>query len=96
MFLLFNCLSILDPIIRRSENMATSGWFIAMLLALLFLIILLIIVCVVKRNRGGKYVIHESEAARGRHDYPDEPHFHEFSQPYVYLAYNNKTHVFTH
>lgn len=74
---------ILDPIIRRSENMATSGWFIAMLLALLFLIILLIIVCVVKRNRGGKYVVHESEAARGRHDYPDEPHFHEYSQPYV-------------
>jgi len=64
--------------------MATSGWFIAMLLALLFLIILLIIVCIVKRNRGGKYVVHESEAARGRHDYPDEPHFHEYSQPYVY------------
>jgi len=63
--------------------MATTGWFIAMLLALLFLIILLIIVCVVKRNRGGKYVVHESEAARGRHDYPDEPHFHEYSQPYV-------------
>lgn len=74
---------VLDPIIRRSENMATSGWFIAMLLALLFLIILLILVCVIKRNRGGKYVVHESEAARGRHDYPDEPHFHEYSQPYV-------------
>jgi len=67
--------------------MATSGWFIAMLLALLFLIILLIIVCIVKRNRGGKYVVHESEAARGRHDYPDEPHFHEYSQPYVYEHY---------
>ncbi|KAL4121128.1 hypothetical protein QTP88_013693 [Uroleucon formosanum] len=70
-----------DPIIRRSENMATSGWFIAMLLALLFLIIFMIIVCILKRNRGGKYVVHESEAARGRHDYPDEPHFHEYSQP---------------
>ncbi|XP_050425383.1 neuroglian isoform X2 [Adelges cooleyi] len=70
-----------DPIIRRSENMATTGWFIGMLLALLFLIILLIIVCMVKRNRGGKYVVHESEAARGRHDYPDEPHFQEYSQP---------------
>lgn len=67
--------------------MATSGWFIAMLLALLFLIILLIIVCILKRNRGGKYVVHESEAARGRHDYPDEPHFHEYSQPYVYKRY---------
>ncbi|VVC24599.1 Hypothetical protein CINCED_3A009632 [Cinara cedri] len=72
-----------DPIIRRSENMATSGWFIAMLLALLILIVLLIVVCVVKRNRGGKYIVHESEATRGRHDYPDEPHFHEYSQPYV-------------
>lgn len=67
--------------------MATSGWFIAMLLALLFLIIFLIIVCIIKRNRGGKYVVHESEAARGRHDYPDEPHFHEYSQPYVYKCY---------
>lgn len=75
------------PIIRRSENMATSGWFIAMLLALLFLIILLIIVCVIKRNRGGKYVVHESEVARGRHDYPDEPHFHEYSQPLVSVIY---------
>lgn len=74
---------VLDPIIRRNENMATTGWFIAMLLALLFLIILLIIVCVVKRNRGGKYVVHESEASRGRHDYPDEPQFLEYSQPYV-------------
>lgn len=55
-----------------------------MLLALLFLIMLLVIVCVVKRNRGGKYVVHESEAARGRHDYPDEPHFPEYSQPFVY------------
>ncbi|XP_050520545.1 neuroglian isoform X2 [Daktulosphaira vitifoliae] len=70
-----------DPVIRRSENVATTGWFIAMLLALTFLIILLIIVCMVKRNRGGKYIVHESEAARGRHDYPDEPHFHEYSQP---------------
>lgn len=67
--------------------MVLTGWFIAMLLALLFLIILLIIVCVVKRNRGGKYVVHESEAARGRHDYPDEPHFHEYSQPYVLLLF---------
>lgn len=80
-----NTFSIISgPQIRRNENMATSGWFIAMLLALLFLIILLVIVCVVKRNRGGKYVVHESEAARGRHDYPDEPHFHEYSQPFVF------------
>lgn len=78
----------IDPIIRRSENMATSGWFIAMLLALLILIVLLIVVCVVKRNRGGKYVVHESEAARGRHDYPDEPHFLEYSQPYAYYVLN--------
>lgn len=64
--------------------MATSGWFIAMLLAMLFFIILLTIACFAKRNKTGKYAVHESETARGRHDYPDEPHFPEYSQPFVY------------
>lgn len=63
------------------ENMAIAGWFVAMILAIAFLILVLILVCMVKRNRGGKYVVHEREAANGRHDYPEEPGFHEYSQP---------------
>lgn len=51
------------------------------MLAIAFLLLLLILVCIVKRNRGGKYAVHEREAAHGRHDYPDEPGFIEYSQP---------------
>lgn len=65
-------------------DLANAGWFVAMMLAIAFLIIVLILVCLVKRNRGGKYIVHEREAASGRHDYPDEPGFREYSQPYVY------------
>lgn len=66
---------------QAKENMATAGWFVGMMLAIAFLILVLILVCLVKRNRGGKYVVHEREAANGRHDYPEEPGFHEYSQP---------------
>lgn len=63
------------------ENIITAGWFVGMVLALAFLIIILILVCLVRRNRGGKYIVHEQEAAHRRHDYPEEPGFHEYSQP---------------
>lgn len=66
---------------KPRENMASAGWFVAMMLAVAFLILVLILVCVVKRNRGGKYVVHEREAANGRSDFPEEPGFHEYSQP---------------
>lgn len=69
------------PIIQPKENVATAGWFIGMMLAIAFLLLVLIIVCIIKRNRGGKYAVHEREAAHGRHDYPEEPGFHEYSQP---------------
>ncbi|KAJ8936475.1 hypothetical protein NQ314_012338 [Rhamnusium bicolor] len=69
------------PIIRAKENVATAGWFIGMMLAIAFLLLVLIIVCIFKRNRGGKYAVHEREQANGRHDYPDEGGFHEYSQP---------------
>lgn len=68
------------PIIRPQENVATAGWFIGMMLAIAFLILVLILVCVIKRNRGGKYVVHEREAAAGRAE-QDEPGFQEYSQP---------------
>lgn len=68
-------------IITAKETVATAGWFIGMMLAIVFLLLVLIIVCIVKRNRGGKYAVHEREQANGRHDYPDEGGFHEYSQP---------------
>jgi uncharacterized protein YpmS len=60
--------------------MATLEWLFVMLLVLFFIIVSVIVVCVVKHSREGKYVVHESEAARGRHDNPEEPHFYEYSQ----------------
>ncbi|KAL3290227.1 hypothetical protein HHI36_023584 [Cryptolaemus montrouzieri] len=74
-------------VIVPKENVATAGWFIGMMLAITFLLILFIIVCIIKRNRGGKYAVHEREQANGRHDYPDEGGFHEYSQPL-----DNKSH----
>lgn len=74
-------LSEQGPIIKRNENVATAGWFIGMMLAIAFLLLVLIMVCILKRNRGGKYAVHEREQANGRHDYPDEGGFHEYSQP---------------
>ncbi|CAH1103068.1 unnamed protein product [Psylliodes chrysocephalus] len=82
-----NTYDIEGPIIRAKENVATAGWFIGMMLAIAFLLLVLIIVCIVKRNRGGKYAVHEREQANGRHDYPDEGGFHEYSQPL-----DNKSH----
>lgn len=69
------------PIIQPRENVATAGWFIGMMLAIAFLLLVLIMVCILKRNRGGKYAVHEREQANGRHDYQDEGGFHEYSQP---------------
>lgn len=72
------------PIIQPNETVATAGWFIGMMLAIAILLLVLIIVCIVKRNRGGKYAVHEREAAHGRTDYPEEGGFHEYSQPWVF------------
>ncbi|XP_063707327.1 neuroglian isoform X2 [Culicoides brevitarsis] len=58
-----------------------AGWLIGMLLAIAFLLLLLIIVCIIKRNRGGKYDVHDREMANGRQDYPEDGGFHEYSQP---------------
>ncbi|XP_030378396.1 neuroglian [Scaptodrosophila lebanonensis] len=69
------------PIKVPNENLANAGWFIGMMLALAFIIILFIIICIIRRNRGGKYDVHDRELANGRRDYPDEGGFHEYSQP---------------
>ncbi|KAG8193026.1 hypothetical protein JTE90_028143 [Oedothorax gibbosus] len=60
------------------ENIASAAWFIGMLCAIALLLLLLILVCLVKRNRGGKYSVHEKEAAQGRDmDFPDDGGFNE-------------------
>jgi len=41
----------------------------------------LVLVCIVKRNRGGKYAVHEREAIHGRKDFNEDAGFHEYSQP---------------
>lgn len=76
-----NCIpsSADGPLVERSENVATAGWFIGMMLAIVFLLLLLIIICIVKRNRGGKYDVHDREVAAGRRDY-EEGGFHEYPQ----------------
>lgn len=69
-----------DPVIVKNDNTAAAGWFIGMILALIFLLLILCIICIVKRNRGGKYDVHDREVANGRRDF-DEGGFHEYSQP---------------
>lgn len=68
------------PIIVPSKTVATAGWFIGMILAIAFLILILSIICIIKRNRGGKYDVHDRELANGRRDF-DDGGFHEYSQP---------------
>ena len=69
---------------HRQSTLASSGWFIGMLLAIIFLLGVCLVVCLVKRNRGGKYAVQEQEVAHGRPDYDDGGHdggFSEYTQP---------------
>ena len=57
------------------------GWFIGMMLAVVFLILCCVVVCLIKRNRGGKYAVQESEERQGRRDPYDDGGFPEYTQP---------------
>lgn len=57
-----------------------APWFIAMMCALALIIVVVVLVCIVKRNRGGKYSVHEKEVAHGKGDY-EEPGFNEYNKP---------------
>lgn len=60
-----------------------ADWFVGMVLAIAFALILAFMVCVVKRNRGGKYAVHEKEIAQ-RHglDFDhDHDGFDEYTKP---------------
>ena len=45
----------------NQSTVASSGWFIGMVLALIFL--LCVVVCLIKCNRGGKYAVKDQEVA---------------------------------
>lgn len=67
---------------ESSENFATAAWFIGMMCAIALLLLLLILICLIKRNRGGKYSVHEKEAAQGRDlEYPEDGGFNEYTKP---------------
>lgn len=65
------------------NDVANASWFIGMMCAIALLLLLLMIVCLVKRNRGGKYSVHEKELARGRDldGFPEEGGFNEYTKP---------------
>jgi len=70
------------------QTIAQAGWFIGLICVIIFLLIILCIVCLIKRNRGGKYPVHEKEKLRGRD--PDkedeEAGFGEYTRtPYMPL-----------
>ena len=64
-----------------SQGVASSMWFIFMMVAVLALIIVFVAVCFVKMNRGGKYPVQEKEERQGRRDPYDEGGFPEYTQP---------------
>lgn len=64
-----------------TQPVAFSGWFIGMMLAVLFLILCCVAVCLIKRNRGGKYAVQESEERQGRREPYDDGGFPEYTQP---------------
>ena len=47
----------------QQSTLASSGWFIGMLLAIIFLLGVCLVVCLVKRNRGGKYAVQVTSAS---------------------------------
>jgi hypothetical protein len=64
---------------RGGIVLASSGWFIGMILALLVLFGVCVVVCLIKRNRGGKYAVQEQEHTHGRNDYDDAGGFMEYT-----------------
>ncbi|XP_017465423.1 PREDICTED: neuroglian-like [Rhagoletis zephyria] len=67
----------LDPV-GHLANFAP--WFIGMMCAIALIIVVVVLVCIVKRNRGGKYSVHEKEVAHGKDDYEDAG-FNEYNKP---------------
>ena len=72
-----------SPIVTRrsTDHIATSAWFIGMLLGIALLLAIIVLVCIVKRNRGGKYAVHEREERQGRRYEDEDPGFTEYREP---------------
>lgn len=51
-----------------------------MMCAIALVIVLVVLVCIVKRNRGGKYSVHEKEAAQGKDLDYEEAGFNEYNK----------------
>lgn len=68
----------MDPI-GHIANFAP--WFITMMCAIALIIVAVVLICIVKRNRGGKYSVHEKEIAHGKDDY-EEAGFNEYNKPH--------------
>ena len=62
-----------------------APWFISMMCAIALIIVFVVLVCIVKRNRGGKYSVHEKEIAHGNDPY-EEPGFNEYNRPLSGMA----------
>ncbi|XP_059350954.1 neuroglian-like [Daphnia carinata] len=48
------------PYIQGSSAVASTVWFIGMMLALALLLLVLVLVCIIKRNRDGKYLFEDN------------------------------------
>ncbi|UYV67407.1 CHL1 [Cordylochernes scorpioides] len=75
-------------LVAMSASKGTDGfiselWFILTMCTIALLLVLLIVVCLVKRNRGGKYTVHDKEATQGRDldDSAGAGGFSEYSKP---------------
>lgn len=65
----------------NEQEIKSADWFIGIISAIALAIVLAILVCIVKRNRGGKYSVHDKESKQGRDiDYGDDGGFDEYSK----------------
>lgn len=58
-----------------------ADWFVGMVLAIAFTLVIAFLVCIVKRNRGGKYAVHEKEIAQRQGLDFDHDGFDDFTKP---------------
>lgn len=47
------------------DHLAKADWLVGLICAIALTLVLFVLVCIVKRNRGGKYAVHEKEVAQG-------------------------------
>jgi neuronal cell adhesion molecule, putative len=63
------------------QELKSADWFVGIICAIALAIVLAIIVCIVKRNRGGKYSVHDKESKQRKDiDYGEDAGFDEYSK----------------